>query len=428
MTFDFFFSYQHEDLPFVESLAAKLEEQGLKCWYAPRNATGRYARAITDAISSCKVFLLVLNHRSAVTSAVLNEVEFAHNISKNSPNAIIQPVCLEHLDLQNPEYREMMYYIQRMHFIDACDDKVPDAIVDKLRKDYPQLFEASNQRYSSKYVIQDIEDKRLALQNQIIERFDDDVYQRVLGQYSDVRVLDIGCGSGDMLTAKVSSHPISTFLGIDRSNKQIEIASARYGNDVYSFVRMDVEGEYFPDELCAQMNALGIKAFDVINISMVLLHLKDPTKLLTRLYSVLSANGTMIIRDIDDGINFAYPDPMNAFQRIYRMCDQDEQSGNRRNGRQIYTDLHKAGFTRIRLEHQGLSTVNMSLEERNAFFNIYFPFTLENSQIMMQKYPWNIDYKNDYNWLKKHFDKIREDFLKSEFIFSLGLMSYTAQK
>ncbi|MBQ2920495.1 MAG: methyltransferase domain-containing protein [Oscillospiraceae bacterium] len=428
MIIDFFLSHQHEDLPFVASLAAKLEEHGLKCWYAPRNVNGKYARSIANGISNCKVFLLILNHRSAVSDAVLNEVELAHNVSKSSPYAIIQPICTENLNLYDPEYQEMLYYIQRMHFIHACDDTVTDAIVDELRRKYPHLFDSTQQRHSSKYVVQHIEDERLALQNEILRRFDDDVYQRVMGQYSNARVLDVGCGTGDMLIGKISSFQISAFLGIDRSSRQIETARAHYGGDAYTFCQMDVEGEDFSEELRLQLGAMGIDSFDVINISMLLLHLNDPMKLLTRLYSVLSEDGIIIIRDIDDGLNFAYPDPTNAFERIYRMCEHDEQSGNRRNGRQIYTDLHHAGYTKIKLEHQGLSSIGMTLEERNAFFNMYFPFTLENAQIMLQKYPWNTDYKVDYEWYKKHFDNIHEDFLKPEFIFSLGFVSYTAQK
>ena len=93
MSYDCFFSYQHDDLALVEAIAARLEDKGLVCWYAPRNVKGRYAKAIAEGISNSKVFVLILNNRSAISEAVLNEVELAHNVSKTSPNAVIQPVC-----------------------------------------------------------------------------------------------------------------------------------------------------------------------------------------------------------------------------------------------------------------------------------------------------------------------------------------------
>ena len=94
MIYDCFFSYQNQDLQFVELLVNELENRGLSCWYAPRNVSGRYAKAIADGISHCRVFVLVLNDRSAVSEAVLNEVEMAHNISKTTNFATIQPLCV----------------------------------------------------------------------------------------------------------------------------------------------------------------------------------------------------------------------------------------------------------------------------------------------------------------------------------------------
>ncbi len=134
--FDCFLSYQHDDLVFVETLAAELERRGLSCWYAPRNVSGSYAKAIADGIRQSQLFVLILNDRSAVSEAVLNEVELAHNHSKISGNAYIQPVCTQTLNLNDPKYEEMMYYIRRRHFISAGDPpnygEITDAIIHAL--------------------------------------------------------------------------------------------------------------------------------------------------------------------------------------------------------------------------------------------------------------------------------------------------------
>jgi hypothetical protein len=161
---------------------------------------------------------------------------------------------------------------------------------------------------------------------------------------------------------------------------------------------------------------------------MVLLHLLNPTALLTALRPLLSENGILIVRDIDDGINFAAPDPHNAFERIYKICENDEQSGNRRTGRQVFVFLSRAGYQGIRLERQGLSSAGMTREEKEVLFHMYFPFTLDNAKIMMEKYPWNKDYQKDYLWYGEHFEELKEHFLEEDFIFSLGFMTYTARK
>ena len=191
---------------------------------------------------------------------------------------------------------------------------------------------------------------------------------------------------------------------------------------------MDVESENFTNELDTVMEELNVNSFDIINISMLLLHLKSPGVLLSAIKNYLSDDGTVIIRDIDDGLNFAYPDPDNSFECIYRMCEYDEQSGNRRNGRQVYYDLKNAGFSRIRLEHQGLSSIGMNDGEKESFFQMYFPFIKENARLMSEKYPSNLEYKENSIWYDANYDAIHSLFMRPEFVFSLGFMSYTAQK
>lgn len=428
MIFDCFFSYQHEDLPLVETIAEKMEEMGLSCWYAPRNVKGRYAKAIAEGISNSKVFVLILNHRSALSEAVLNEIEMAHNVSKTTPFATIQPVCTEEMDMNAPEYGEIMYYIRRMHFVKAKKDFSAEGIAESIIALHPDKLEVKKERKQSSYTVQEIEDRRLRLQNDILKGFDDDVYQRVIGGFHMPRILDVGCGVGDMLISKIGDRQISAYLGVDRSQRQIDQAKAKHSKSGYHFLVADIEDSGFGDVLTSKMKQEGIDAFDVINISMVLLHLMNPTALLEGLRPLLSDKGTIIIRDIDDGINFAAPDPHNAFERIYKICDRDEQSGNRRTGRQVFVSLKRAGYREICLERQGLSSAAMTKEEKEVLFRMYFPFTLENAKIMMEKYPWNKDFQKDFLWYAEHYEALKQEFLQEDFIFSLGFMTYTAKK
>lgn len=176
MMYDCFISHQHEDIEFVRAIANELEKRDLVCWYAPRNVTGKYAKAITDGISHSKVFLLILNKRSATSEDVLNELEMAHTISKTSGCSKIQPICTDHMDFNLPEYQEIMYYIRRYQFIDAVDTIDIGKIADEIIHSQNQLEEITHKRARSGYVSQNIEDERLKIQN----------------------VLDIGCSTGEM--------------------------------------------------------------------------------------------------------------------------------------------------------------------------------------------------------------------------------------
>ena len=428
MIFDCFFSYQHDDLDLVQSIVYQLEQWGLHCWYAPRNVKGRYAKAIADGISHSKVFILILNSRSAVSEAVLNEVEIAQNVSKSGAYAVIQPVCTEAFDFDAPEYQEVMYYIRRRHFIDA--DGITDAtvIAQNIINSQPTLLKGLQQRTESAYVVQPKEDVRLALQNELLNLFDNDVYASVLGQYENLSVLDIGCGTGDMLISKLQRYAISTYVGVDRSARQIAAATAKYKDPRFRFYELDAESETFEVQMTRLMQQNGVGQFDVINISMVLLHMNDPIKMLSIAYKCLSEDGVLIIRDIDDGLNYAFPDDTRDFERIVKMCDHDQQSGNRRNGRQIYYQLRKAGFTEITLERQGFSSIGMNDAQKETMFQLYFPFTLENAKIMSEKFPKNPEYREDYLWYHSCFEDIHKRFMNSDFVFSFGFVSYTARK
>ena len=368
-----------------------------------------------------------MNDRSAVSEAVLNEVEIAHNVSKNSDYATIQPLCTKQIDLNAPEFQEMMYYIRRLQFINVENIVEYANIADMIIKSQPQLLKISQERKNSQYVVQTIEDRRLKIQNELLNDFDNDIYTTVFSKYDRPLVLDVGCGTGDMLVPLAQHFSTSAFIGIDKSSKQIEVAKNKYDFLNFCFSMNDVTSPSFETDLIHLMDKLKIDKFDIINISMLLLHLKDPIALLSTLKKYLSINGTLIIRDIDDGLNFAFPDPDNWFERIYKMCEHDEQSGNRRNGRQIYHALIQAGFSNIQLNHQGLSSASMDNDQKEALFQMYFPFTLENARIMMEKYPWNIEYSEDYLWYSSHYESIHQLFSKPEFIFSLGFVSYTAQ-
>ena len=406
----------------------ELENRGLSCWYAPRNVSGRYAKAIADGISHCRVFVLVLNDRSAVSEAVLNEVEMAHNISKTTNFATIQPLCTENMDLNDVRYQEMMYYIRRFQFVYAENTTEVERIADSLIKSQTELQNKSQERKNSAYIVQNIEDQRLKIQNELLQAFDGDLYYSVFSKYTNSNVLDVGCGTGDMLVPIAKQFSVSNFIGVDRSERQIIAAKERYDFENYHFQIEDVTLSDFEANLVSLMKNLKINKFDIINISMLLLHLKTPSDLLTILRKYLSEEGTLLIRDIDDGLNFAFPDPKNHFERIYKICENDEQSGNRRNGREIHHNLIQAGFSNIQLFKQGLSTSNMDVSQKEALFQMYFPFTLENARIMTEKYPWNREYLEDYQWYSNIYEEIHQYFTMPNFIFSLGFVSFVARR
>ena len=178
----------------------------------------------------------------------------------------------------------------------------------------------------------------------------------------------------------------------------------------------------------ASMKDIEIESFNVINISMVLLHLKNPYRLLKTLRQFLQKGGYIIIKDIDDGFNVAYPDTDGLFSRAIRICSKCEESGFRYSGRRVFTLLEQTGYQNITLKNCGINTIGMNYDQREAFFNTYFGFIIDDIRIMTEKYPGIKEYKEDYDWYKDSYEKMESLFQYKEFFFSLGFMIYVAEK
>ena len=266
------------------------------------------------------------------------------------------------------------------------------------------------------------EDRRLNAQNQALRSFDEDVYRRTLASYEAPRILDIGCGNGDMISDLISDIPNCTLFGIDCMERQIALATERHPQG--SFRLMDVEEDSFADDLRAWMGSSGTDAFDIINCSMVLLHLRDPASALGKLRPFLAEGGTLIVRDVDDGLQLAYPDPEGRFKKIFAIFENDTSMGDRHCGRKVPSYLKEAGFGRIRLEKEGLS--NLEVPDKMLLYEMALPTFLNNMKARALANPSSIPCRENYEWFAGNIDAMRSCFMQDGFFFSVGFVTFTA--
>lgn len=428
-----FVSYEHNSKPIADSIVAAFEKDMIRCWYAPRDVIGDYATSIVDAIDSCCVFVLILNGESSKSPHVLNEVEMAYKRNIESANAItIVPFRVSNDELS----RAMEYYVKRMHWIDATSTTLAKAIDDlkvKVKKalgvsddDEPKQERTDNKYFS---IADAKEIKRLKIQSSLLKRFDGEVFGADLDDISSMKVLDVGCNMGDGFYERFSGRDnLSLAIGLDCDKEAIDSATKRYGSDRFKFYCLDVESRSFEDDLegiCANAN---IDKFDVIYASMLLLHLKQPAAVLRKLRHFLASGGRLIIRDIDDGYNVAYPDQNGIFKNAVKICADSKYSGYRASGREIFRMLKDAGYKDIKLENLGLSTVGLSYDEREALFNTYFGFLPGDFKRLVNEGENAEHYAEQLKWLDDNYDKLEEEFMKEDFFFTLGFMLYTARK
>ena len=121
-----FISYSHRDLDVAKQVCATLENEGIACWYAPRNipAGEEWASAIMNAIKKAKVMVVIFSNFSNSSVQVMREID----------NAISNGVTVIPLKLtrSNPS-GSMEYYLSTLHWFDASSRDLEIAVEDMSR-------------------------------------------------------------------------------------------------------------------------------------------------------------------------------------------------------------------------------------------------------------------------------------------------------
>ena len=118
MDIDVFISYHtSSSLNIVKAIVNRLESEGIRCWYAPRDVKGLYSDAIVEAIDACRVFLLILNKPASESHDVVSEINLGIQRLRDHENMVFIPFHVgdESRDLS----RSLRYYVGALHWIDA---------------------------------------------------------------------------------------------------------------------------------------------------------------------------------------------------------------------------------------------------------------------------------------------------------------------
>lgn len=431
---DVFLSYEHTLKSVVDKICYDLEKDGIRCWYAPRDVVGDYATSIVNAIDEASVFVVLLNKESSQSAHVLNEVEMAYRrIIEKQGELTILPFKLDDRDLS----KAMEYYVKRMHWIDASSQGIDDAVNELKSKikaiilPYRERINEPLPRRTNMYFDEkDVkEKKRLKTQQKILEKFDKACYDEIAASMESMRILDLGSNNGDFIMDRLGNKENTECLvGLEYNAEAVAKAQQTYGNEKIRFVQCNLDGESVADTIGSLTEQYRISDFNIVNISMLLLHLSDPLKLMRVLRKFMKPGAIVIIKDIDDGYNIAYPDPEGIFSHAISLCAKDPMAGYRNSGRQVFNILHKAGYRDIKLLKCGLDTTAMNYDEKEALFHTYFSFIKSDYEIFRAGDPDNAAMAESAGWFDEHYAEMEDAFLEDSFFFSLGFMLFTAKR
>jgi hypothetical protein len=112
MARDVFISYSQPDHDCAFALVARLEEQGIECWIAPRDIapSADWAAEIMDAISSARIMILVYSANSNLSPQVRREVE----------RAVHKQLSILTFRIDNvPPSKSLEFFLSAQHWMDA---------------------------------------------------------------------------------------------------------------------------------------------------------------------------------------------------------------------------------------------------------------------------------------------------------------------
>ncbi len=269
--------------------------------------------------------------------------------------------------------------------------------------------------------------KRLNAQQQLLLQFDNDVYDKYLKGKSGLKVLDIGCSNGKALMARLGDREeVQTIIGVEFDEASVQKAKEVYAGTKAKFYVVDLESEDFDEKMEEIMVENDIDKFDWINVLAVVSHLKSPYKVFKALKKICKKGGIFFVRNIDDGINVAYPDKENRFKRAFNILSKCDTVGYRYSGRELFSIFATLNFTEINLEKFGLNNIKMDYDDKSAFFDVIFGFIKNGLKNAVKNHPENEELAVEQAWFTENLDELEEQFLARETFVNFGFLTYVA--
>ncbi|MGN1404978.1 MAG: class I SAM-dependent methyltransferase [Erysipelotrichaceae bacterium] len=263
----------------------------------------------------------------------------------------------------------------------------------------------------------DYEIDRLNAQEELLWKAQESVYDSFLDG-NEMVILDIGCSDGFKTVREFDRDNVKKVLGLDYAKEAVEKARKRYGNEKFCFETGNVEDESFENRLDELINKYNIEAFDIIHLSLVVLHLKNPVSLFKCLRKYLKKGGRIIIVEADDDKAVLSPD--DYYLRKYNsLLKIDPYMGNRECANNMYIWLNEAGYFNIHDTY--VYAQGKDINTKKTMFDIYFSSLPVDFEDLCIDDPGNEEYRMAKDWLDENIDNIYEYLLHDTTVFSFGV-------
>ena len=398
--------------------------------------SGPFNTKLYEAIDSCENFVLVLPPNSLDRCEVENdwlrlEIEYAIRQKKN-----IIPVMMVGFVFPDslPTSLEMLPYFNGVQSSREYFDAAVKKIISMLKG--VNVGESKinlNERHDDVryYYDEDEQEKnRLRTEDSLLTKYEKPIVERLLEGRENVVCLDVNVLSTRGSYARLDYPQITNVIALTYNEDVAKRGNARKLDSEkgkIDFFQVKFEASDFEDRLGECLEKAGVDGIDFVYLSMAIMDLKKPFKVLQAIQNYLNDDAVMIIRDVDDGAVFAYPDKDGLFAKFQSFYIHNIYSGYRYTGRQVFSYVKKMEPKEIVLEKYGINTSNMKRNDKKALFESWFSFIPNDFSRMLRENPSSKIAKEVVEFCKEHYDELNEQFFSRDVLFSAGYVIYSVK-
>ena len=398
--------------------------------------SGPFNKKLYEAIDSCENFVLVLPPNSLDRCEMENdwlrlEIEYAIRQKKN-----IIPVMMVGFVFPDslPTSLEMLPYFNGVQSSREYFDAAVKKIISMLKNvDVGESKINLNERHDDVryYYDEDEQEKsRLRTEDSLLNKYEKPIVERLLEGKENVVCLDVNVLSTRGSYARLDYPQITNVIALTYNEDVAKRGNARKlesQNGKIDFFKVEFEANDFEDRLGDCLEEAGVDGIDFVYLSMAIMDLKKPFKVLQAIQNYLNDDAVMIVRDVDDGAVFAYPDKDGLFAKFQSFYIHNIYSGYRYTGRQVFSYVKKMEPKEIVLEKFGINTSNMKRNDKKALFESWFSFIPNDFSRMLRENPSSKIAKEVVEFCKAHYDELNEQFFSRDVLFSAGYVIYSVK-
>lgn len=399
--------------------------------------SGQFNEKLYEEIEKCKNFVLILPPNSLdrcdhEDDWLRLEIEYAIKQKKN-----IIPVMMVGFEFPSklPPSLQILPFFNGVkssrEYFDAAIKKII-SMLHGVELDESKLKLSERHDDVRYYYDEDEQEKhRLRTEDSLLASYEKPIVEKLLEGKENVVCLDVNVLSTTGSFARLAYPQITNVVALTYSEDIVKRGNTEKENldtnGKIDFFKVQFEAEDFETQLEKCLDAAGVDGIDLVYLSMAIMDFKKPFKVLQAIQNCLNDDAVMIVRDVDDGAVFAYPDKNGMFAKFQSFYIHNVYSGYRYTGRQVYSYVKKMDPREIVLERYGVNTSNMSRKDKKALFECWFSFIPNDFSRMLRENPESKIAKEVVEFCEKHYDELNEQFFSRDVLFSAGYIIYSVK-